>query len=102
MTHQGLFPSVTISFNLKPGAALGDAVNAIAAVAAKVGLPPTIQTQFAGTAQAYEASLATEPILITAALVAVLRPPRLPPHPKPAGTVSPPSLRAASVSVWGP
>src|ERR1022692_2929227 len=71
VTHQGLFPSVTISFNLKPGAALGDAVNAIAAVAAKVGLPPTIQTQFAGTAQAYEASLATEPILITAALVAV-------------------------------
>jgi multidrug efflux pump subunit AcrB len=71
VTHQGLFPAVTISFNLRPGAALGDAVNAIAAAAAKVGLPATIQTQFAGTAQAYEASLATEPILITAALVAV-------------------------------
>src|ERR1019366_5389828 len=71
VTHQGLFPAVTISFNLRPGAALGDAVNAMTAAAAKVGLPPTIQTQFAGTAQAYQASLATEPILIAAALVTV-------------------------------
>ena len=71
VTHQGLFPSVTISFNLKPGVALGDAVNAATAAAAKVGLPPTIQTEFAGTAQAYEASLSSEPILIAAALVAV-------------------------------
>ncbi len=71
VTHQGLFPAVTISFNLKPGVALGDAVNATTAAAAKVGLPATIQTEFAGTAQAYEASLASEPILIAAALVAV-------------------------------
>ena len=71
VTHQGLFPAVTISFNLKPGVALGDAVNASTAAAAKVGLPATIQTEFAGTAQAYQASLATEPILIAAALVAV-------------------------------
>jgi multidrug efflux pump len=71
VTHQGLFPAVTISFNLKPGVALGDAVNAITAAAAKAGLPATIQTAFAGTAQAYEASLATEPILITAAIMAV-------------------------------
>ena len=71
VTHQGLFPAVTISFNLKPGVALGDAVNAIDAASAKVGLPPTIQTEFAGTAQAYQASLATEPILVTAALVTV-------------------------------
>jgi multidrug efflux pump len=71
VTHQGLFPSITISFNLNPGVALGDAVNAADAVAAKIGLPPTIHTQFAGTAQAYEASLATEPILVTAALVTV-------------------------------
>jgi multidrug efflux pump len=71
VTHQGLFPSVTISFNLKPGVALGDAVNAATAAAAKVGLPPTIQTEFAGTAQAYEASLSSEPILIAAALVTV-------------------------------
>jgi len=71
VSHQGLFPAVTISFNLKPGVALGDAVNAATAVAAKVGLPPTIQTEFAGTAQAYEASLASEPILIAAALATV-------------------------------
>jgi multidrug efflux pump len=71
VTHQGLFPAVTISFNLKPGVALGDAVNAIDAASAKVGLPATIQTEFAGTAQAYQASLATEPILVTAALVTV-------------------------------
>ena len=71
VTHQGLFPAVTISFNLKPGVALGDAVNAATVAAAKVGLPATIQTEFAGTAQAYQASLATEPILIAAALVAV-------------------------------
>jgi multidrug efflux pump len=71
VTHQGLFPAVTISFNLKPGAALGDAVDAATAAAAKIGLPATIHTEFAGTAQAYEASLATEPILIAAALVTV-------------------------------
>jgi multidrug efflux pump subunit AcrB len=71
VNHQGLFPAVTISFNLKPGVALGDAVNASTKAAAQVGLPPTIQTEFAGTAQAYQASLATEPVLIAAALVAV-------------------------------
>ncbi|HWY46179.1 MAG TPA: efflux RND transporter permease subunit, partial [Bryobacteraceae bacterium] len=71
VTHQGLFPAVTISFNLKPGVALGDAVDAIDAASVKVGLPATIQTEFAGTAQAYQASLATEPILVTAALVTV-------------------------------
>jgi multidrug efflux pump len=71
VTHQGLFPAVTISFNLKPGVALGDAVNATTAAAAKVGLPPTIHTEFAGTAQAYEDSLASEPLLVSAALVTV-------------------------------
>jgi multidrug efflux pump len=71
VTHQGLFPAVTISFNLKPGVALGDAVNATTEVAAKIGLPATIQTEFAGTAQAYQASLSSEPMLIAAALVAV-------------------------------
>jgi multidrug efflux pump subunit AcrB len=71
VTHQGLFPAVTLSFNLRPGVALGDAVNATAAAAAKVGLPPTIHTQFAGTAQVYQASLASEPILVAAALVTV-------------------------------
>jgi multidrug efflux pump subunit AcrB len=71
VTHQGLFPAVTISFNLKPGVALGDAVNAAGTAAAKIGLPATIHTEFAGTAQAYQASLASEPLLITAALVTV-------------------------------
>jgi multidrug efflux pump subunit AcrB len=71
ITHQGLFPSATISFNLRPGAALGDAVNAIETAAQQVGLPATIHTAFAGTAQAYQESLANEPILIAAALVTV-------------------------------
>jgi multidrug efflux pump len=71
VTHSGLFPAVTISFNLQPGAALGDAVSATEAAAAKVGLPPTIQTAFAGTAQAYQDSLSSEPVLIAAALVTV-------------------------------
>jgi multidrug efflux pump len=71
VNHQGLFPAVTISFNLQPGVALGDAVDAITKAAQKVGLPPTIQTMFAGTAQAYQDSLGSEPILIAAALLTV-------------------------------
>jgi multidrug efflux pump len=71
VNHQGLFPAVTLSFNLMPGVALGDAVETIQQTAAKVGLPPTIQTMFAGTAQAYQDSLGSEPVLILAALVTV-------------------------------
>jgi len=71
VNHQGLFPAVTISFNLRPGVALGDAVDAINASAAKIGLPRTIETGFAGTAQAYQESLHGEPVLIAAALAAV-------------------------------
>ncbi len=71
VNHQGLFPCVTISFNLQPGVALGDAVEAIGDAALKIGLPPTIQTGFSGTAQAYQSSLSSEPYLITAALIAV-------------------------------
>jgi multidrug efflux pump len=71
VNHQGLFPAVTISFNLQPGVALGDAVEAIGEAARKVGLPPTIQTGFSGTAQAYQSSLGSEPYLIAAALAAV-------------------------------
>ncbi|MFZ0936582.1 MAG: multidrug efflux RND transporter permease subunit [Bryobacteraceae bacterium] len=71
VNHQGLFPAVTISFNLRPGVALGDAVDAIQATAQQVGLPPTIQTMFAGTAQAYMQSLGNQPILIGAALLSV-------------------------------
>ena len=71
VAHQGLFPAVTLSFNLPEGVALGDAVNAIHDAAAKVGLPSTIQTVFAGTAEAYQQSLSNEPILIAAALMTV-------------------------------
>ena len=71
VNHQGLFPAVTLSFNLQPGVALGDAVDAIDAAAIKIGLPNTIQTGFAGTAQAYQDSLGSEPILIAFALATV-------------------------------
>jgi multidrug efflux pump len=71
VSHQGLFPAATISFNLRPGIALGDAVDSINAAAQKVGLPPTIHTGFAGTAQAYQQSLGSEPLLIATALIAV-------------------------------
>ena len=66
--HQGLFPAVTISFNLADGVALGDAVTAIQNEAQRLGLPATIHTTFAGTAQAYQESLGNEPLLIAAAL----------------------------------
>jgi multidrug efflux pump len=71
VNHQGLAPAVTISFNLQPGVALGDAANAITAAANKVGLPPTIHTGFAGTAQAYQDSLSSLPLLFAAALATV-------------------------------
>ncbi|MCU1275170.1 MAG: acriflavin resistance protein, partial [Bryobacterales bacterium] len=71
VTHQGLFPAVTLSFNLQPGVALGDAVDVIGEAAIKIGLPPTIHTGFAGTAQAYQDSLGSEPLLIAAALATV-------------------------------
>jgi multidrug efflux pump len=71
VSHQGLFPAVTVSFNLAPGVALGDAVNAIHKAALKVGLPPTIHTTFAGTAQAYQESLGNQLLLIFTALATV-------------------------------
>jgi len=71
VTHQGLFPSVTVSFNLAPGVALGDAVTAIHKAALQVQLPSTIHTTFSGTAQAYQQSLGNEPLLIATALATV-------------------------------
>jgi multidrug efflux pump len=71
VNHQGLFPCVTISFNLQPGVALGDAEMAINEAARKVGLPNTIQTGYSGTAAAFTDSLSSEPVLILAALTAV-------------------------------
>jgi multidrug efflux pump len=71
VNHQGQFPVVTLSFNLAPGASLGDAVKAVNRVKEEVGLPASIQAEFQGTAEAFQASLANEPVLILAALVTV-------------------------------
>jgi multidrug efflux pump len=71
VNHQGQFPVVTISFNLAPGASLGEATNAIEQARNDLGLPLSIQAAFQGTAQAFQASLANEPLLILAALVTV-------------------------------
>jgi HAE1 family hydrophobic/amphiphilic exporter-1 len=71
ISHQGQFPAVTLSFNLAPGAALGDAVDAINRVSAQMRLPATVTGNFQGTAQAFQSSLKSQPYLILAALVAV-------------------------------
>ncbi len=71
VNHSSVFPSVTFSFNLAPGVALGEAVNLIDAAEKKAGMPTTITGSFSGTAQAFAASLSTEPLLIAAAIAAV-------------------------------
>jgi multidrug efflux pump len=71
VSHQGQFPVVTLSFNLAPGASLGDAVKAVNTVKDEIGMPASIQGAFQGTAQAFTASLANEPVLILAALITV-------------------------------
>jgi multidrug efflux pump subunit AcrB len=71
VNHQSQFPAVTISFNLKGNASLGDAVNEIQRIQAEMGAPVTLQGSFQGTAQAFQSSLASEPYLIAAALIAV-------------------------------
>jgi multidrug efflux pump len=71
VNHQGQFPAATLSFNLAPGYALGDAVIAIADAEREIGLPASIHASFQGTAQAFQASLANEPLLILAALITV-------------------------------
>ncbi|HEY4769424.1 MAG TPA: efflux RND transporter permease subunit, partial [Myxococcales bacterium] len=71
INHQGQFPAATISFNLAPGTALGEAVNAIHAAEAEIGLPPGMRPDFSGTAQAFQQALASEPVLILAALITV-------------------------------
>ena len=71
ISHQGQFPAVTISFNLAPGSALSQATAAISKAQADLNLPATIQGTFQGTAQAFQQSLATVPLLILAALVVV-------------------------------
>jgi len=71
VNHQSQFPAVTVSFNLPPGVALGQAVTAIQDSMLRAGLPSTIRGSFQGTAQAFQAALANQPILIVAALVSV-------------------------------
>jgi multidrug efflux pump len=71
VNHQGQFPSVTLSFNLKGNAPLGPAVAAIGRTMAALHAPPTIQATFQGNAQAFQSSLSSTPILIVAALIAV-------------------------------
>jgi multidrug efflux pump len=71
VNHLGQFPAVTISFNLAPGYSLGDAVTAIETAMRQIRLPGTIRGTFLGTAEAFKASLANEPYLILAALLAV-------------------------------
>jgi multidrug efflux pump len=71
VNHQGQFPVTTVSFNLAPNTSLGDAVAAINNAKNEVGLPASIQGGFQGTAEAFQASLANEPILILAALITV-------------------------------
>jgi HAE1 family hydrophobic/amphiphilic exporter-1 len=71
VNHQGQFPSVTISFNLAPGAAIGQAVDAIDAVKKELHPPLSLQTSFQGNAQAFGASLSSTPILILASLFVI-------------------------------
>jgi multidrug efflux pump len=71
VNHQGQFPVVTLSFNLAPNASLGDAVTAVNRVKQEIGLPLSIQAAFQGTAEAFQNSLANEPVLILAAIITV-------------------------------
>ena len=70
IAHQGQFPAVTLSFNLQPNVALGQAVDAITQAAHEIGMPSRSST-FQGNAQAFQSSLSSEPVLIAAALIVV-------------------------------
>src|SRR4029077_15418157 len=71
LNHQGQFPVVTLSFNLAPNAALGEAVNAINRARQELNMPPSLPAPFQGTAASFLKSLANEPVLILAARIAV-------------------------------
>ncbi|MFY9907692.1 MAG: efflux RND transporter permease subunit [Terriglobales bacterium] len=71
VNHQGQFPVVTISFNLAPGASLGEATKAIDKAQQEIGMPLSVQSAFQGTAASFQASLSNEPLLILAALITV-------------------------------
>jgi HAE1 family hydrophobic/amphiphilic exporter-1 len=71
INHQGMFPSATISFNLKSGVALGEAVDAIRSFEKQSGKPASVATSFQGNAQAFQSSLSSTPVLIAASLVVI-------------------------------
>jgi HAE1 family hydrophobic/amphiphilic exporter-1 len=71
IAHQGQFPAVTLSFNLQPGIALGQAVDTIGQAAHEIGMPASVIGSFQGNAQAFQSSLSSEPALIGAALIVV-------------------------------
>ena len=71
VSHQGIFPAVTLSFNLAPGVALGQAVDKIQAMTERLHVPPTLNASFQGTAQAFQASLSSMPLLVAAAILVV-------------------------------
>ncbi len=71
INHQGVFPAVTLSFNLAPGVALSQAVDGISALSAQLHTPATLHGSFQGTAQAFQASLTSTPLLVLAAIVVV-------------------------------
>jgi multidrug efflux pump len=71
VNHQGVFPAITLSFNLAPGASLGPAVEHIEQARGEIGVPSTVHATFQGTAQAFQDSLSNQPVLILTALAAV-------------------------------
>ncbi|MET0794800.1 MAG: efflux RND transporter permease subunit, partial [Polyangiaceae bacterium] len=71
INHHGQFPATTLSFNLTPGKSLGDAIKAIDQAEQEIGMPPSVHAAFAGTAQAFTASLASQPTLLMIALLTV-------------------------------
>jgi multidrug efflux pump len=71
VNHTGLFPSVTVSFNLAPNVSLSDATQSISQMQSRLGAPSTLQGFYSGTLEAYQQSLGTEPVLILTALLAV-------------------------------
>src|SRR5215468_498543 len=71
VSHQGVFPAVTLSFNLAPGVALGQAVEKIQEMTERLRAPPTLNVSFQGTVQAFQASLSSMPLLVAAAILVV-------------------------------
>lgn len=71
IVHQGQFPAVTLSFNLRPGGSLGEAVEAIQTAQQQIGLPDTVAATFSGSAAEFRSSLKSEPFLILAAIIVI-------------------------------